>query len=153
VNPSLVTAGEEAKAEGVIQKVKEAELDEMWSFVGRKKQQRWLWGVLDHQTGRVVAYVFGRREDQAWLQLKTLREPLGIRRVYTDGWGAYQRHLAPIRHVVGKRRTQQLERKPLTLRPRLKWLVRKPICFAKSVAMHELVIGLFINRFEFGLQL
>jgi len=117
----------------------------------QQEQPRWLWEALDHQTGRVVAYIFGRREDQAFLKLKALLEPFGIRRFYTDGWGAYQRHLAPNQHVVGKRATQQLERKHLTLRTRIKRLVRKTICFSKSVEMHELVIGLFINRFEFGL--
>jgi insertion element IS1 protein InsB len=131
--------------------VKEVELDEMWSFVGRKKQPRWLWEALDHQTGRIVAYVFGRREDQALLRLKALLAPFGIGRFYTDGWGAYQRHLDPHQHVVGKRSTQQLERKHLTFRTRIKRLVRKTICFSRSLEMHEIVIGLFINRFEFGL--
>jgi len=151
VNPALVTANEGSLPAVVVRKVQEAELDEMWSFVGSKKHPRWLWEALDHQTGRVVAYVFGRREDQALLQLKALLEPFGIRRFYTDGWGAYRRHLAPHRHVVGKRRTQQLERKHLTLRTWIKCLVRKTICFSKSIAMHEIVIGLFINRFDFGL--
>ena len=104
----------------IIRKVKEAELDERWSFVGSKKQPRWLWEALDHQTGRVLAYVFGRREDRAMLQLKALLEPFGIRRFYTDGWGTYRRHLDPHRHVVGKRGTQQLERKHPTLRTRIK---------------------------------
>jgi hypothetical protein len=54
--------------------------------------------------------------------------------------------------VVGKRRTQQLERKHLTLRTRVKRLVRKTICFSKSVQLHEIFIGLSINRFEFGLH-
>jgi insertion element IS1 protein InsB len=87
------------------------------------------------------------------LQLKALLEPFGIRRYYTAGWGAYRRHLAPRQHVVGKRRTQQLERKHLTLRTRIKRLVRKTLCFSRSVKMHDLVIGLFINRFEFGLTI
>ena len=151
MNPAVMTASEEALPAVVVRKVQEAELDEMWSFVGCKKQPRWLWGALDHQTGKILAYVFGRREDQALLQLKALLEPLGIRCFYTDGWGAYHRHLAPDQHVVGKRRTQQLERKHLTLRTRIKRLVRKTICFSKSIQMHDLLIGLFINRFEFGL--
>jgi insertion element IS1 protein InsB len=71
---------------------------------------------------------------------------------YTDGWGAYRRHVDPRHHVVGKRRTQQLERKQLTLRTRIKRLVRKTICFSKSVQMRETVIGLFINRFEFSVN-
>jgi len=124
----------------------------MGSFVGKKKAPRWLWHALDHRTGEVVAYVFGRREDQALLKLKALLAPFGITRFYTDGWGAYQRHLEPGQHEIGKRNTQQLERKHLTLRTRIKRLVRKTICFSKSLEMHDLVIGLFINRFEFGVK-
>ena len=124
----------------------------MWSFVGKKKAPRWLWHALDHRTGKVLAYVFGRREDHAFLELKTLLVPFGIRRFYTDGWGAYQRHLDPTLHAVGKCHTQQLERKHLTLRTRIKCLVRKTICFSKSTQMHDLVIGLFFNRYEFGVQ-
>jgi len=153
VNPTLVTAWKGSPPTVVIHKGKEAELDEMWSFVGRKTQPRWLWEALDHQTGRIVAYTFGRRADRALLKLKALLAPFGIRRFYPDGWGAYPRHLDPNLHVVGKQRTQQLERKHLTLRTRIKRLVRKTICFSKSIAMHEIVIGLFINRFEFGLQI
>jgi len=132
--------------------VEAAEVDEMWSFVGNKQIPRWLWHALDHRTGEVLAYVVGRREDQAFLELKVLLVPFGIRRFYTDGWGAYKRYLAPELHEVGKHHTQQLERKHLTLRTRIKRLVRKTICFSKSTQMHDLVIGLFINRFEFGMN-
>jgi insertion element IS1 protein InsB len=152
VNPALVIAGEGSPPAVVVRKVQEAKLDEMWSCVGGKTKPRWLWEALDHQTGRILAYVFGRREDQALLQRKAVIAPFGIRRFYTDGWGAYRRHLDPHRHVVGKRRTQQLERKHLVLRTRIKRLVRKTICFSKSVQMHELVIGLFFNRFAFGVN-
>jgi len=153
VNPTLGTADDGALPTVVIRKVKEAELDEMWSFVGGKKHPQWLWAALDHQTGRIVAYTFGRRADRVLMKLKALLAPLGIRRFYTDGWGTYGRHLDPRLHVVGKRRTQQLERKHLTLRTRIKRLVRRTICFSKSIRMHEIVIGWFINRFEFGLPL
>lgn len=44
-----------------------------------------------------------------------------------------------------------IERKHLTLRTRIKRLARKTICFSKSIEMHDIVIGLFINREEFGL--
>ena len=136
----------------VVRKVHAAELDEMWSFVGGKKHPRWLWEALDHQTGRIVAYTFDCSADRVLLKLKALLAPLDIRRFSTDGWGAYRRHLDPRRHVVGKQRTQQLERQPLTLRTRIERLVRKTICFSTSLQMHELVIGLCINRFEFGVN-
>ena len=102
----------------------------MWSLVGSKKQPRWLWEALDYHTGRVLVYVFGRREDRAFLKLKGLLVQFGIRRFYTDGWGAYQRHLDPTQHGVSKQATHQVERKHLTLRTRIKGLVRKPLCFS-----------------------
>ena len=39
------------------------------------------------------------------------------------------------------------------LRTRIKRLVRRTICFSKTTTMHDLVIGLFINRYEFGVAL
>lgn len=128
----------------------EAEVDEMWSFVGSKKQQRWLWHAIDHQTGEIFAYVLASHEDEAFMTLKDLLEPFGITQFYTDGWGAYERLLNTGEHTVGKRNTQKIERKHLTLRTRIKRLARRTICFSKSIVMHDVVIGLFINRFEFG---
>ncbi len=131
----------------------EAELDECWSFVGSKKNPRWLWHAIDHRSWKVLAYVFGARKDEVFLQLKALLEPFGITRFYTDGWGAYQRHLETEKHEVGKQNTQQIERKHLTLRTRIKRLARETICFSRSVVMHDIVIGLFINRYEFGMSI
>jgi insertion element IS1 protein InsB len=130
--------------------VDEAELDEMWSYVGSKDGPRWLWHAIDHESGKVLAYVFGDHKDAVFLQLKALLEPFGITRFYTDDWGAYERHLSSEEHVIGKRNTQKIERKHLTLRTRLKRLARKTICFSKLTKMHDIVIGLFINRYEFG---
>jgi insertion element IS1 protein InsB len=63
----------------------------------------------------------------------------------------YERHLEPTQHPVGNTHTQKIERTHLTLRTRLKRLVRKTICFSQSVRLHDIVIGLFVNRDEFGL--
>src|SRR6266581_4709595 len=108
-----------------------SELDEMWSFVQAKAHPRWLWHAIDHHTGKVFAYVFGRRKDKVFVQLKTLLEPFGLTRYCTDHWGAYTRHLDPDVHSPGKRNTQQIERKHLTFRTRMKRLVRKTICLSK----------------------
>ncbi len=133
--------------------IEESELDEMWSYVGKKINPRWLWHAIDRQSGQVLAYVFGRRKDQVFLQLKKLLEPFGIKHYCTDGWGAYGRHLPLESHEIGKRKTQRIERKHLNLRTRIKRLTRKTICFSKTEEMHDLVIGLFINRYEFGLKI
>ncbi len=36
---------------------------------GSKSQQRWLWHAINHHTGQILAYVFGTREDETFLQL------------------------------------------------------------------------------------
>jgi insertion element IS1 protein InsB len=136
-----------------IHQVEEAEVDEMWSFVGKKTQQRWLWHAIDHRTGVVLAYVVGTHQDEVFLQLKVLLAPFGIRHFYTDGADVYGRHLDSKQHTVGKTQTQKIERKHLTLRTRLKRLARKTICFSKAVLLHDIVIGLFVNRYEFGILL
>lgn len=50
----------------------ESELDEMWSFVTKKSNQRWLWHAIERKSGKVLAYVFGTRKDEIFLQLKAL---------------------------------------------------------------------------------
>ena len=136
----------------VIQQVNEAEMDEMWSFVGDKGHQRWLWHAIDHHSGAILAYVLGTHTDTVFVKLKQLLAPFGMTRFYTDDWGTYQRNLLPQHHTTGKENTQKIERKHLTLRTRIKRLARKTICFSKSIRMHDIVIGLFVNRYEFGLQ-
>jgi len=54
-------------------------------------------------------------------------------------------------HEIGKRNTQKIERKHLTLRTRIKRLARKTICFSKTILMHDIIIGVYINRYEFPL--
>jgi IS1 family transposase len=150
VNPSVVEGCCPDAITGEIRRVEAAEVEEMWSFVKSKAQQRWLWHALDHLTGVVLAYVVGSRADEGFVKLQKLLTPFGLVHFYTDAAGVYDRHLPATAHTVGKLHTQQIECKHLTLRTRIKRLARKTICFSKSVFMHDTVIGLFVNRYEFG---
>jgi insertion element IS1 protein InsB len=95
LNPTQVEV-EICRAEELEQRRRlSSELDEMWAYVAKKSHPRWLWHAIDHHSGKVLAYVFGRRQDTVFLQLQALLEPFGITRYYTDGWGAYERHIAP----------------------------------------------------------
>ena len=133
-----------------VRRVEAAAVEERWSFVQSKAQQRWLWHASDHLTGVVLADAFGSRADAVFLDLQKMLKPFGLVHFYTDAAGVYNRHLPATAHTVGKIHTQQIERKHLTLRTRIKRLARKTICFSKSVFMHDTVIGLFVNRYEFG---
>jgi insertion element IS1 protein InsB len=70
-------SSEEAEVE--IHKVEAAEMDEMWSFVGKKAPQHWLWHAIDHTSGVILADVCGVHEDEVFLQLKELAFPVGPR--------------------------------------------------------------------------
>jgi insertion element IS1 protein InsB len=125
----------------------------MWSVVGKKAQQCWLWHAIDHSSGVILAYVCGVHEDEVFFQLKEYLRPLGLSRFYTENAGVYSRHLAPDHHDVGKPHTQKIDRKHLTLHTRSKRLARKTICCSQSILMHDIVLGLFVNRYEFALPI
>jgi insertion element IS1 protein InsB len=103
VEVEICRADELAQRRGLV-----SELDEMWSYVGKKAEPRWLWHAIDHHSGAVLAYVFGRRQDAVFLELQDLLAPFGITRFYTDGWGAYERHLDSAQHTIGEGVSQVL---------------------------------------------
>ena len=67
----------------MVVRVEEAEMDEMWSFVKSKKQQRWLWSAIDHRTGKMLAYVLAIHEYAALVKLKQLMHPFSLTQFYT----------------------------------------------------------------------
>jgi hypothetical protein len=72
----------------------------MWSFVQRKKAPRWLWHALDHRSGKVLAYVFGRRKDEVFLKLRALLEPFGITRYYLEHGHKKQVDVVAVRRLA-----------------------------------------------------
>ncbi len=125
-------------------------MDEMWSFVHDKSQQYWLWRAIDHNSGVPLAYCFGTREHKYLDELRVLLSPFKINIVYSDDNFAYKKHITESKVITGKRNTQRIERKHLSLRTWCSRLVRKGIRFSKSHLMHKTVIGLVINHRLFG---
>ena len=96
--------------------INEVEMDEMWSFVHDKAQQYWLWWAIDHRSGVPLAYCFGTREHTSLAELQALLEPFKILIVYTDNNYAYKKLIQNSTLKTGKRNTQKIERKHLSLR-------------------------------------
>jgi len=90
-------------------RVEEVEMDQMWSFVQSKRQQRWLWHAIAHRTGAVLAYVPAPHEDAALKQLQQLLAPFQLSGS-TPIVGAHKRLLDSHQHTVGKTNTQRIER-------------------------------------------
>ena len=68
------------------------EADELWSFVGKKKNQVWIWLALDATTRQVVAmHAGGRSEQDAKAFWAEVPEPYRSGcNIYTDEWEAYR---------------------------------------------------------------
>lgn len=61
----------------------------MHSFVAKKQYDRWLWHAIDYESGTILAFVIGRREDRMFLKLKKLLKPFGINKFLTDNLKTY----------------------------------------------------------------
>jgi IS1 transposase len=68
----------------------------------------------------------GSGADGAFVGPKARLVPCGVTRYYADKWGACRRHLPAAQHTVGTRYLRKIERKPLTLRTRLKRWTQHP---------------------------
>lgn len=127
----------------------DAEADELWSYVGRKKNQRRTWYAVERNTGVILARHNGRRTDKSCSLLMEKLSGFPVTRYYTDDWQSYRKHIPPSKHIVGKADTWRIERRNLNFRTHLKRLNRKTICFSKDEKIHDNVIGMYINRYYF----
>ncbi|SPW31506.1 IS1 transposase [Edwardsiella tarda] len=118
----------------------------MWSFIGNKKRQRWLWYAWEPRLKRIIGHVFGSRSKKTLCKLLTLLSGFNVAFWCIDGYRAYSDALPAEKHIVGKLYTQRIERENLKLRNRLERLNRKTLGYSKSPEMHDRIIGTFIER-------
>lgn len=128
------------------------ELDELWSFVLKKSNKRWIWIALCRRTRQIVAYYVGDRSDDSCRALwERIPEAYKHCHTFSDFWDAYQRVFPADTHrSVGKASGQMahVERWNNTLRQRLARFVRKTLSFSKSDEMHNKVLKLFIHNYN-----
>jgi IS1 family transposase len=128
------------------------ELDELWSFVGKKAQKRWVWIALARHSRQVLAYAIGDRSEQTCLRLwQRIPQEYKGGYCYSDFWKAYQAVIPEDEHeAVGKESGElaHVERWNNTLRQRLARFVRKTLSFSKSDEMHEVCLKLFLHRYN-----
>jgi len=133
------------------------QLDEMWSFVGYKKNKKWIWLAIDADTREIVgAYIGDRSRHSAkklWLSIPAVYRQCAV--CYTDFWEAYSEVLPSKRHQsVGKEtgKTSYIERVNNTFRQRIGRLVRKTLSFSKKLKNHIGAIWYFIHHYNASLS-
>jgi len=127
------------------------ELDEMWTFVGRRKHKVWLWLAVERHTRRLVAWVLGCRgaatAERLWQALPD--EYRTGTWYFTDEWEAYRGVLPAAAHrpsPKGSGQTSIVEALNCSLRQKCGVLVRKSCSFSRSLAMHQVRIQLVIDE-------
>jgi len=144
--PDLAETLEEARPDDVL------ELDELWSFVLKKSNKRWVWIALCRRTRQIVAHFIGDRSEKSCRELwKRIPDAYKQCCSYSDFWAAYQNVFSSKTHqCVGKEsgETAHVERWNNTLRQRLARFVRKTLSFSKSDTFHELVLKLYIHYYN-----
>jgi IS1 family transposase len=123
------------------------ELDELWSYVGNKKNQVWIHLALCRRTRQIVAWMPGDHTSYVAAQLWG-KVPQAYKRclAYADGWAAYAGAVPPqqLHQQEKKGPTNHLERFNLTLRQRVGRLTRKTLSFSKCPLMHIIHIRSFL---------
>jgi insertion element IS1 protein InsB len=131
----------------------EAEVDELWSFVGKKANPQWLWLALDADSRQVLAFHVGDRSRKSARQLWN-KLPAAYRQhamFHTDAYAPYGRVIPQARHravTKAARKTNHVERFNGTLRQRLSRLVRSALSFSKSLTNHIGAIRYFICHYN-----
>jgi len=128
------------------------ELDELWSFVFKKSNKRWVWIALCRRTRQVVAYFIGDRSEESCRELwKRIPEAYRQCCSFSDFWEAYRKVFSDDTHrCVGKEsgETAHVERWNNTLRQRSARFVRKTLSFSKSDVYHEAVLKLYLHYYN-----
>jgi insertion element IS1 protein InsB len=131
----------------------EAEADEMWSSVGKRANQQWIWIAMDARTRQVIAFHAGDHSrdsaKQLWAKIPWVYRAQAT--FHTIQYDAYTGVIPPEQHkAITKhaRKTNHIERFNNTLRQRVSRLVRETVSFSKKLAHHIGAIRYFICHYN-----
>jgi len=122
---------------------KRYEMDEIQTYVGKKKQKVWIAYAIQQDTREVVDFQIGRRNTKTLNKvIETLLQSSAIK-IYTDKLNIYPSLIDKTIHSIKNRGINYIERKNLTLRTHLKRLNRRSICYSRSVTMLEASLRIY----------
>ena len=118
------------------------EVDELWTYIGRKENEHWVAYALD-KARNVVDFVVGKRTVSTLRQLTDRLLASGVKKIKTDRLTHYQKLIPKERHHRSIYGINHIERKNLTLRMHLKRLGRRTICFNRRLEMLESCLKIY----------
>jgi IS1 family transposase len=122
------------------------EVDERWTYIGRKDNECWVAYALDREARQVVDFVIGKRTKNTLKELIERLLKAKPKTIRTDKLTIYQRLIPKIIHRSGAYLINRIERKNLSMRTHVKRLSRRTICFSRSEAMLESCLRIYFWR-------
>jgi insertion element IS1 protein InsB len=128
------------------------QIDEVWSFIRKKSNKKWLIYAYAPESREILASVIGKRDSNTvkklYAKLKCLN--IEIEEYRTDTWSSFIEVFKKVNHTIGKTFTKAIEGVNCLLRHRVSRLVRKSCCFSKKLKNHIAAIGIVIRSINLG---
>jgi IS1 family transposase/transposase-like protein len=114
------------------------EVDEFWTYVGKKSNKVWLIYAYHRETGEIVAYVWGKRDLKTAQKLRKRLKRLGITygAIACDERDSFLAAFGEEAKFRGKRYTVGIEGNNCRLRHRVRRAFRRTCCFSKKLKNH-----------------
>ncbi|WP_346294473.1 IS1 family transposase [Sphaerothrix gracilis] len=126
-----------------------AQLDELQTFVGFKKNKVWLWTATDKARAGIWAWTLGDRSAQTFRVLWAQVQFWQCFWYVTDGWPVYPKFIKVADHVVSKPHMTRVEGENSRLRHYLARLNRRTFCYSKSIKMLGYSIRLLLHYLHY----
>jgi insertion element IS1 protein InsB len=111
------------------------EWDAMWHFLGSKSNPVWIWKAYNRDTGTLIDWECGGRDDKTFRRLLTRLQRWKVRLYGTDSYVVYDQALAPGIPYQGKDQSVALERTNAQQRHWTAARRRRSIVVSRSMAM------------------
>jgi insertion element IS1 protein InsB len=119
------------------------EMDEMWTFVGKKTNVVWITYAIERKSRKVVDYYLGSKTKANIKPIVNSIILLKPKHVYTDKLNLYPSIIPKSAHKQFQYCTNIIERNNLTMRTHIKRLSRKTICFSRSLVVLNAVLRIY----------
>jgi IS1 family transposase len=128
------------------------EIDEFWTYAGRKTNKLWLIYAYHRESGEIVAYVWGKRDLKTAKKLRGRLKRLGITYdgVAIDKWESFMTAFNEDRKLAGKEYTVGIEGNNCRLRHRIRRAFRKTCCFSKKLFNHWKAFSMAFFYINYG---
>ena len=128
------------------------EVDELWTYVGKKSNNVWLLYAYHRESGEIVCFVWGKRNLKTAQKLKQKFVDLKIRygTIASDNWNSFIAAFEGDNHWIGKKYTVGIEGNNCRLRHRIRRAFRKTCCFSKKLINHFKAFNLAFFYVNFG---